>query len=458
MIVMKFGGTSVEDAAAITRLHRIVRERLEQQPVVVVSAMAKVTDTLLKAASLAAAGEERAVSALLDQLEKRHLATARELLPTAGQVVVALRQLFSELRPLLQAVCALHELTPRLSDRIVAFGERLSTIIVTAALQQAGLCAALVDARECVVTDDHFGCASPLEDQTTDRVRARLLPLLREGKLPVLGGFIASNVRGLTTTLGRGGSDFTAALLGAALHAERVEIWTDVDGIRTTDPRLYKQAQPIGKLSFHEAAELAHFGAKVLHPATLLPAIANDIPVYVLNARNAQHAGTCVRAQSDGPARVKAIAVKHGIIVLEATTPRSLRHNGLAHDVFRLLEQHGCIPHIASISDTSVTVAVDNKEVVPLVCNGLGPRVQVHAENSKALISLVAENIRSIAGLTGQVFAALDGLEVRLISQGASRWSFSFVMEEKDAAEAVRRLHVALLEADHDPIRVLQPA
>jgi aspartate kinase len=274
----------------------------------------------------------------------------------------------------------------------------------------------------------------------------------------VLGGFIASNVKGLTTTLGRGGSDFTAALLGAALQADRVEIWTDVDGIRTTDPRLYKQAQPIGTLSFHEAAELAHFGAKVLHPATLLPAIDNDIPVYVLNSRNVQHQGTCVRAESDGPARVKAIAVKHGIIVLEATTPRSLRRNGLAHEIFRVLEQHGCTPDIASISDTSVTVAVDKKDVVPLVCNGLGPRVQVHAENSKALISLVAENIRSISGLTGRVFAALDGLDVRLISQGASRWSFSFVVEEKDAAEAVRRLHVALLEAEPTAAPVFQPA
>jgi aspartate kinase len=458
MIVMKFGGTSVEDAQAIRRLQRIAGKRVDQQPVLVVSAMAKVTDALLQAASQAAAGEERSVSELLDQLEKRHLATARELLPNAGQVAVALRQRFAELRPLLHAVCSLRELTPRLSDRIVAFGERLSPIIVTAALQQAGLRAALVDARECIITDDHFTCASPLEEQTTDRIRARLLPLLTEGKLPVLGGFIASNEKGLTTTLGRGGSDFTAALVGAALHAERVEIWTDVDGIRTTDPRLYAEAKPVETISFHEAAELAHFGAKVLHPATLLPAIEKNIPVYVLNSRNAQHPGTCVRAQSDGPARVKAIAVKHGIIVLEATTPRSLRRKGLAHEVFHLLEQHGCTPDIASISDTSVTVTLDEKELVPLVCNGLGPRVQVHSENSKALVSLVAENILSIPGLTGKVFAALDGLEIRLIAQGASRWSFSFVVEEKDAAEAVRRLHVTLLEADHEAASLLQPA
>jgi aspartate kinase len=447
MIVMKFGGTSVEDANAIARLQRIASERVGQQPVLVISAMAGVTDSLLQAASLAAAGDERAVSQLLDQLEKRHQATARELLPTVGPVSVALKQLFVELRSLLRAVCAGRELTSSLSDHVAAFGERLSPVIVTAALQQAGIHAELVDARECIVTDDHFGCALPLEQETTNRVRTRLLPLLSEGKVPVLGGFIASNVNGLTTTLGRGGSDFTAALVGAALQAQRVEIWTDVDGIHTTDPRLYAGALPIETLSFHEAAELAHFGAKVLHPATLLPAIENDIPVHVLNSRNPRHQGTCVRAKSDGPTRVKAIAVKHGIIVVEATTPRSHRPRGLAREVFHLLEQHGCTPDIASISDTSVTVTLDRKELVPLVCHGLGPRVQVHAENSKALISLVAEDIRSIPGLTSQVFASLDGLDVRLISQGASRRSFSFVVEEKDAAEAVRRLHVSLMEA-----------
>ncbi len=456
MIVMKFGGTSVEDANAIARLQQIVSERVDQQPALVISAMAKVTDTLLQAASLAAGGEEHAVTEVIDQLEKRHLATARELLTDVGQVSVALRQLFGDLRPLLQAVCALRELTPRLSDQIVGFGERLSPVIVTAALQQAGIRAELVDARECIVTDDHFGCASPLEKETSDRVRARLQPLLDAGKVPVLGGFIASNKKGLTTTLGRGGSDLTAALLGAALHATRVEIWTDVDGIRTTDPRLYADAQPVETLSFHEAAELAHFGAKVLHPSTLLPAIDNNIPVYVLNSRNARHQGTCVKAQSDEPARVKAIAVKHGIFVLEASTPRSLRRKALTHDIFHLLEQHGCTPDIASISDTSVTVTLDRKELVPVLRDGLGPRVQVHAENSKALISLVAEDIRSIPGLAGQVFVALDGLDVRLMAQGASRRSLSLVVEEKDAAEAVRRLHVSLLEAS--PLSLRQPA
>jgi aspartate kinase len=448
---MKFGGTSVEDAGAIARLSCIVSGRLKQQPVLVVSAMAKVTDALLQAASLASTGDERSTFELLDQLQERHVAAARELLPAEDRAAVFLRELFDELRPLLEGVCALRELTPRLGDRIVSFGERLSTVIVTGVLQHSGVAAELVDARECIVTDDHFTCATPLVDQSYDRLRNKLLPLLGQGRVAVLGGFIASNRKGVTTTLGRGGSDFTAALVGAALDAERIEIWTDVDGIRTTDPRLYSEAQPVETLSFHEASELAHFGAKVLHPATLLPAIENNIAVYVLNSRNPHHRGTCVRAESEGPARVKAIAVKRGITLLEASTPRSLRRRGLARDVLHLLEQHGRAPDVASISDTSVTVTVDTREVASLVAQKLGPRVHVQAENSKAIISLVAENIRAIPDLPGQVFAALQGLDVCLIAQGASRWSFSFVVEEKDAAEAVRRLHQGLIEADNTP-------
>ena len=309
-----------------TRVRRIVADRAAQQPVVVVSALARVTDALLQAASLAAAGDEPGLLALLDPLQERHYG---DVLANYCAIRKALcedvNELFAELRPLLKGVCALREMTPRLSDRIVSYGERLSSLIVTAVLQESGLQAELVDARECIVTDDHFTCAAPRIEETNLALRTHLLPLLAARKLPVLGGFIASNGKGVTTTLGRGGSDLTAAIVGAALDAERVEIWTDVDGIRTTDPRLYPAALHVESLSFHEAAELAHFGAKVLHPATLLPAIEKNIPVYVLNSRNAKHPGTRVQAGSEGPPRVKAIAVKRGIILLEARAPRSLQ-------------------------------------------------------------------------------------------------------------------------------------
>jgi aspartate kinase len=446
MIVMKFGGTSVEDAGAIERLRAIVQERRREQPVVVVSAMATVTDRLLHASSLAVAGDEANTLKAVSDLQARHEVTAIELLDHSGRVIPKIEKLFEELRSVLRAVCALQELTPRMSDRIVSFGERLSTVIVTAVLEEGGVPAELVDSRDCILTDDNYGAAAPRTDETNDRLRDRLLPLLGRGVVPVLGGFIASNGKEQTTTLGRGGSDFSAAIMGAALGAERVDIWTDVDGIRTTDPRLYPQTRHIKTLSFHEAAELAHFGAKVLHPATLLPAMEKNIPVYVLNSRNPGHPGTRVQAESDGTPSVKAIAVKRGIILLEASAPRSLRRSGLAREVFAVLEQHGCAADVASISDTTVLVSLDRKELVPLVCNAVGPRVQVHAEYNQALVSLVADDIREIPHLAGQVFAALEGLDVRLVAQGASRWSVTVVVSENEAAEAVRRLHEQVLE------------
>lgn len=448
MIVMKFGGTSVEDAGAIERLRAIVQDRAGERPVVVVSALARVTDGLLQASSLAAAGNEKSMLELLTDLQARHEVTAIELLANSARATATIAAHFDELRAVLRAVCALAELTPRMSDRIVSFGERLSTVLVAAALQEGGTPAELVDARECIFTDENYTAAAPRMDETNDRLRDRLLPLVRSGVVPVLGGFIASNGKGQTTTLGRGGSDFSAAIIGAALGAERVDIWTDVDGIRTTDPRVYPRTRHIESLSFQEAAELAHFGAKVLHPATLLPAIEKSIPVYVLNSRNPGHPGTRVQAESDGAARVKAIAVKKGVILLEASTPRSLRRSGLAREVFAVLEQHGCTPDVASVSDTTVLVTLDRKELVPLVCNALGPRVHVHTENNKALVSLVADGIRDVPDLGAQVFGALVGLDVRLIAHGASRCSASYLVDESDAVEAVRRLHEEVLAED----------
>ena len=272
MIVMKFGGTSVEDARAIERVAAIVKERLPQHPVVVVSAMARVTDTLLTMARAAGAGERKTALKLCRSLQERHYNTASELLGTAlfTDFHSELGSDFESLDELLRGISAVGELTPRTTDHVAAFGEILSSKIVAAAFSAQGLNSEFVDAREVLVTDSSYMQAVPQQEETNERLQTKVKPLLDAGQVPVMGGFVGASRAGITTTIGRGGSDFSAAIVGAGLSAERIEIWTDVDGILTTDPRICKDARRIKVISFDEAAELAYFGAKVLHPATVL--------------------------------------------------------------------------------------------------------------------------------------------------------------------------------------------
>ncbi len=291
IVVLKFGGTSVEDAAAITRTASIVagRHARHLQPVVVVSAMARVTDQLVAAADAAGRDQRREAIALSVRLRERHLSTAAALVPAHGiePLAIALHHEFDALDDLLRGIAAVGELTPRTNDLVLSFGERASSLIVTAAFTALGLPAHHVDARHCIVTDSHYGKAAPNEPAIERALHTLVLPVLISGQVPVMGGFIGSNPEGITTTLGRGGSDYTAALVGGGLHAGAIEIWTDVNGIMTTDPRIVPEALRVKTISFEEAAELAYFGAKVLHPATILPAVQKSIPVFVLNSRNA---------------------------------------------------------------------------------------------------------------------------------------------------------------------------
>ena len=278
MIVMKFGGTSVQDAKAIDRVAHIVQGRLADRPVVVVSAMAKVTDSLLAMGKAAGSGDRKTALKMARALRERHYETAGELLGTAlfTEFHGDLGADFEDLDELLRGIGAVGEITPRTYDYVASFGEVLSSKIVAAAFVARGLPGAHVDSRQCLLTDSSYTRAVPQFDETNERLRKRVKPLLDSGKVPVMGGFIGSNRAGITTTIGRGGSDFSAAIFGAGLNAERIEIWTDVDGMMTTDPRLCPDARRIKVISFDEAAELAYFGAKVLHPATVLPAIQQE--------------------------------------------------------------------------------------------------------------------------------------------------------------------------------------
>jgi aspartate kinase len=453
LVVMKFGGTSVEDPAAIGRTAAIVAGRvaLGKQPVVVVSAMAKVTDLLLRAAAAAAQGDRIGAMAISSRLRTRHRDTAAALIENSADLLALIDRKFDSLDEILRGLVAILELTPRISDLVVSYGERISSRIVAAAFRERGIDAAHVDAREIIVTDSQFQKAIPLNDLVEKRAAEKLLPLTSLGKVPVMGGFIACNEAGITTTLGRGGSDFTGALVGGALSAEAIEIWTDVDGIMTTDPRVCPDALRVKVISFEEAAELAYFGAKVLHPATILPAVKKNIPVLVLNSRNAACEGT--RITSLAPhckSPFKSIAVKKKLSIIDVVASRMLMTHGYLSEIFAIFDKHQCAVDMVSTSEVSVSLTVDSNERLPAIAADLSKLADVKYEGRKALVCMVGEDIRGQSGMAAQVFTAIRHINVRMISQGASEINMSFMIDEDDADEAVRSLHAAFFK-DPDP-------
>ena len=453
LVVMKFGGTSVEDPAAIARTASIVAGRVAQgkHPVVVVSALARVTDQLLRAAACAAKGDRTGSLALSSRLRARHRDTACALLKDAGPMVTYIDEKFDALDEVLRGLSAILELTPRISDLVVSYGERLSSRIVAASFAERGINAVHVDAREVILTDSQFQKAVPIDSAIEKRAAEILRPLINAGQVPVLGGFIGSNEEGITTTLGRGGSDFTGALIGGALPADAIEIWTDVDGIMTCDPRVCPDALRVKVISFEEAAELAYFGAKVLHPATILPAVKKNIPVLVLNSKNPDNEGT--RIISLAPhckSPFKSIAVKKKLSIIDVVASRMLMTHGYLREIFTIFDKHKCPVDMVSTSEVSVSVTVDSNDRLPAIAADLSQLADVKYEGRKALVCMVGEDIRGQNGIAARVFSAVSHINVRMISQGASEINMSFMIDEDDADEAVRSLHAAFFQ-DPDP-------
>ncbi len=450
---MKFGGTSVEDAAAIDRVASIVKSRIHERPFVVVSAMAKVTDQLLAMAAAAGRGNRDEALDICRRLRERHYLTAGELLGTGLHIGLhdELGAEFDALDELLRGISAVGELTPRTSDYVVSFGERLSSMIATAAFIERGLPAALVDPRKVIVTDTQHSRAVPQVDDINDRLHDCVQPLLDAKRIPIMGGFVGATREGVTTTIGRGGSDFSAALVGAGLNAKRIEIWTDVDGMKTTDPRICPDARRIKLISFEEAAELAYFGAKVLHPATVLPAVEKNIPVLVLNSRNPANDGTRILARTPrSHSLFKAIAAKSRITVIDIVAARMLMAHGFLAKVFEVFARHRCAVDVVSTSEVSISLTVDSNEAIPQIAAELEQLAYVKYAGRKAIVCLVGENLRDTPGVAAQIFEAIRDINVRMISQGASEINLTFVIDEADVPEAVRRLHAKFF-ADVDP-------
>lgn len=447
---MKFGGTSVEDARAFARVARIVGAHRDERPVVVVSAMSRVTDALLASVETAAAGDAHGAFRSLEGHFERHALVARTLPAGArDEFFVELADTQRALEELLRRLERAEQPRPLLQDQIVSHGECLSARLLAAILSEHTLPAAYVDARRCIITNEDHGCATPANDETYRHTRAELSPHIDAGRIPVLGGFIGSTLEGQTTTLGRGGSDYTAALVGAGIEAREIQIWTDVNGVLTADPRVVPHARTIPRLSFAEAAELAYFGAKVIHPKTILPAVIRSIPVRICNSRDAEHPGTGVYFDAEmSPRTVKAIAHKKGITVLHITSARMLGAYGFLRALFEVFERHHTIIDIVTTSEVSVSLSLEDTSMIDEIIRDLRPIAAVKVETNLAVVCIVGEELRYTSGVAARIFSTLSDINVLLISQGASNVNLTFVVAERDVEETVRRLHTSLFECD----------
>ncbi len=447
--ILKFGGTSVADAAAVERVTGVVRSHGGPRPVVVVSALAGATDALLAAADAAADGDPRATAPSLDALLERHARIANQLArPEARRLLLGeLAAARREIARLLDRVEQEPDRRAVLRDEIASYGERLSASLLAAALTGAGMAGCYVDSRHCLTTDATHGRANPLLPVTIERTRAALTPLLEDGLVPVLGGYIAATADGITTTLGRGGSDYSAALVGAALDAHEIQIWTDVSGVLTADPRVVPGARTVSSLSYAEAAELAYFGAKVLHPKTIQPAMERDIPVRICNSRAPRDAGTVVTAQGEvSPGGVKAIAHKCGVTILQITSTRMLGAYGFLRALFEVFDRHRTAVDVVTTSEVSVSLTVEDTGSLEAILADLRGLGSVSLERDRAIVCVVGEGLRATPGIAARVFATVRDINVSLISQGASRVNLTFVVEEARVGEVVCRLHQAFFE------------
>jgi aspartate kinase len=443
MIVMKFGGTSVGSPERIRGVAARVRERLDREPVVVVSALSGVTDLLIRGARLALERDPKALD-VPREVHARHNDAVRDLVPAGDErnrLLAHVEDVVKELETIYTGVLYLGELTPRSLDAVSGMGERLSSEIAAAALVAEGLPAIAVDARKVMVTDETHGRAQPLLEETRVRVHELIRPLAESGKVPVLGGFIGNTRSGVTTTLGRGGSDWSAAVFGAVLPAEEIQIWTDVDGMMTLDPRVVPSARVIPEISFDEAAELAYFGAKVLHPATIKPAVELGIPVRILNSLNPTAPGTLIGRTQGRSGEPRAIAFKKGISVVLINQPRMLMAYGFVVRVFEVFDRHRTPVDLIATSEVSVSLTVDTPDQLAAVSRDLAALGEVKVLREMAIVSVVGRGFVSHPGLAGRIFQSLRQVNVVMISFGASDVNVSFVVAEADAERAVRMLH-----------------
>lgn len=434
-IVAKFGGTSMGSADAMRKASAIVRER-DGETIVVVSAVSGTTDALIALGRAAVTND--GWRQMLGRLVERHATIVAEL-----GLSLDLSAFWVEIEKICQGVSMLGELSPGTLDRLQSFGERVSATIFAAQLRFDGARADVVDAFHLVATDDQFGSANVDFQTTNSRVTAVLSSVLADGVIPVVTGFVGQSASGAYTTLGRGGSDYSGAIVAAAMDATELQIWTDVDGMFTADPRLIAAATTLPQLSYAEAGELAYFGAKVLHPKTIKPAIEQGIPVRVLNTFNPTAQGTLITGE-ERPS-IKSVTSKKGITVVNIGSLGMLDAHGFLAKIFAAFARHEVVVDVVSTSEVSVSVTVDR--VVPsALIDELKAFANVEVESGMAIVCVVGEGLRTQPGVLGKLFAAVGSVPVSMVSQGASKRNVTFVVAESDVRAIVERVFRTFFE------------
>jgi aspartate kinase len=453
MLVMKFGGTSVGSAQRMQEVVELVsdKKRVKTPPVVVLSAMSGITNALIEGAQLSFKRELKQALAKADAIRHKHMDAINTLFDdkkTIAELESDLDTRLEELRVLYKGVSYLGELSKRSLDAISGMGELLSSRIVVEIAKSRGINAVCLDARQFILTDDQFGKATPLFDRIDKLAVERIKKHLDAGATVFTQGFIGSTLDGVSTTLGRGGSDYSASIIGAALGAEEIQIWTDVDGMLSADPRVVPDARLLTEVSFQEAAELAYFGAKVLHPLTIKPAVEKNIPVRILNTFNPDNAGTLITSRAEsGDETIRAVAAKKNITAIFLSSPRMLMTHGFLAQVFAVFDRHRVPIDLISTSEVSVALTIDTKEGFEELLAELKTYGDVQIMEDVAIVSVVGRQFRVQSGIAGRVFKALTDINIMVISGGASDINLNFVVASSDADRAVRQLHAEFFPA-----------
>ncbi len=460
MLVMKFGGTSVKNGEAVDRVSGIISARVDRQPIVVVSATGDTTDRLMDILDRIDDNRPGAM-AIADDIEAKHHTLIREVVTDSAQQAIAFDKVNAEIRRLKDMVVAMEQLgdvSPRSRDAVAALGERMSAPILAGSLASRGINAVSVDPGTVIRTDANYGMARPDIDVTKQQCLAVLVPLCRSGQVPVVGGYVGATDKGIITTLGRGGSDLTASVIAKCVEASGLIFWKDVDGILTADPRIVKNARPLSRITFEEAAELTFLGSGVLHPASIQPAVEAGIPVTVRNSYKPESEGTAIlrgsrpETGSLPPERAAAsITYKKGQALVSIYSTRMLGASGFLRRVFEVFDRLKIsVDHIAT-SEVNITVTVKDGASVDVLAKELEAVATIHVTHGMSIVSVVGESLRTTAGVAARIFTALRDINVRFITHSGATTNLSLVVEDARVNDAIVALHAQLFEKERMP-------